>query len=127
MKRPNIRAKHGPEYGIQNDLVRFLQARGWHIERIIGNALQHGLPDLYAGHPSFGQRWVEVKNESRYDFTRAQKHKFPILDHFGIGIWVLVAATDTEYDKLFGPPNWRDYWKTRYGAIDIDELLDELE
>lgn len=126
MKRPSIRKKHGPEYGIQNSIVRYLINHGWHVERIIGNAFQSGLPDLYAGHKEYGQRWIEVKNESRYDFTRAQKLKFPVLDSFGIGIWVLVAATEIEYDKLFKPPNWKDYWKTRYGAINIDELLDDL-
>ena len=126
MKKPTIRKKHGPEYGIQNEIVRYLREREWHVERIIGNAFQSGLPDLYAGHKKFGQRWIEVKNESRYDFTKAQKNKFPILDSFNIGIWVLVAATEQEYDKLFKEPNWKEYWKTGYGEINIDQLLEDL-
>jgi len=126
MKKPSIRKKHGPEYGIQNRIVTYLEARGWHIERVIGNAFQSGLPDLYAGHKEFGQRWIEVKNASDYIFTRAQKLKFPVLDHYGIGIWVLVEATEEEYDKLFSTPNWKDYWKPSYGKINLDELLDEL-
>lgn len=126
MKKPSIRKKYGPEYGIQNKIVIYLRARGWHIERIIGNAFQSGLPDLYAGHKDYGQRWIEVKNESQYEFTRAQQLKFPVLDYYGIGVWVLVAASEKEYDKLFQTPNWKDYWKPRYGEIDIDALLDEL-
>ncbi len=126
MKRPSIRQKHGPEYGIQNEVIAYLIQRGWHTERIIGNAFQRGLPDLYAGHKKWGQRWIEIKNETRYEFTKAQRHKFPILDSFNIGIWVLVAATEEEYDKLFQPPNWKEYWKTRYGDINLDELLEEL-
>ena len=47
MKKPSIRAKHGPEFHIQKEIVKFLQARGWHVERLVGNAYQAGLPDLY--------------------------------------------------------------------------------
>ena len=81
---------------------------------------------MYAGHAQWGQRWIEIKNETRYDFTKAQRAKFPVLDSFNIGIWVLVAATEKEYDKLFHEPNWKDYWKKSYGAINIDELLEDL-
>ncbi len=126
MKRPSIRQKHGPEYGIQNEVIAYLIQRGWHVERIVGNAFQRGLPDLYAGHKNWGQRWIEIKNETRYEFTKAQRHKFPILASFNIGIWVLVAATEEEYDKLFQEPNWKEYWKPRYGNINLDELLEDL-
>ena len=38
------------------------------------------------------------------------------------------ADNKEEYDKLFGPPNWRDYWKKSWGDVpDVDALLDELE
>ena len=126
MKRPKIRSKHGPEYGIQNQIRKYLIDRGWHVERIIGNAFQSGLPDLYAAHPKWGQRWIEVKNEGRYEITKAQRLKFPILAQYGVGVWILVAATEKEYDKLFAEPNWEDYWKDSYGPVDIDNLLDGL-
>ena len=40
----------------------------------------------------------------------------------------MVAATEDEYDKLFQPPNWREYWKSRYDEylMDVDVLLAEL-
>jgi hypothetical protein len=127
MDKPRIRKAHGPEYGIQRDIMRFLRLRGWHVERIIGVGWQFGLPDLYITHPKFGQRWLEVKNDGEYSFTRQQRRKFPILDAFGTGIWILTAATEEEYEKLFKMPNWKDYWKDSWGEIDIEILLREIE
>ena len=120
---------HGPEYHIQAEIIRFLRARDWHVERLIGGAFQMGLPDLIAFHRKWGFRFVEVKNAKRYSFTTAQKIKFPILESFKVGIWILVAATQEEYDKLFSPPNWRSYWKPQWKLPtqeDIDEMLDNL-
>jgi hypothetical protein len=63
-----------------------------------------------------------------WEYTKAQCQKWPIWDDFGIGIWIITAATEEEYDKLFKPPNWRDYWKPRYDAylMDVNVLLAEL-
>lgn len=126
------RAKHGPEFYIQQDLIVFLKARGWHVERMIGNAFQMGIPDLFIAHPKWGQRWLDVKRPGKnYSFTKAQKLKWPVWEAFNIPIWILTAATQEEYDKLFQPPNWRDFWKESWGAIptlaDIDAMLDELD
>jgi hypothetical protein len=131
MDPKKARAKHGPEYGIQARIVQYLYERGWHVERIVGLGIQFGLPDLYITHPKWGQRWLEVKCPDHYTFTRHQKRKFPILDHYGTGIWILTAATDDEYQRLFKLPNWRDYWKPEWGSSEIvedgiDALLDEL-
>jgi hypothetical protein len=55
-----------------------------------------------------------VKNPEKYSFTPAQLETFPMFGAKGIGIWVLVAATEAEYRKLFGPANWYTYlsnWK----------------
>jgi hypothetical protein len=125
-----MRPKHGPEYKIQKAIIDFLSARGWHVERIVGGAFQMGLPDLYVAHPKWGQRWVEVKNDGRYSFTRAQKIKWPVLEMYGVGIWILKGATQEEYDKLFAPPNWRDYVKKTWKMPtrqEIDKLLSEME
>ena len=123
-----MRAKHGPEYKIQKDIITFLRARGWHVERIIGNAYQSGLPDLEAFHKKWGVRKIEVKKPVGYTFTKAQKRKFPVLEAFGACIWILNADTQEQYDLLFKKPNWRDYWKDSWGDIpDIDKLLSEIE
>jgi hypothetical protein len=125
-----VRTKHGPEFAIQAAIIEFLRTRGWHTERLIGNAFQSGLPDLVAFHRKWGQRFIEVKNAGRYSFTRAQKAKFPVLESFGVGIWILTAADQIEYDKLFAPPNWRDYVKKTWHIptqAEIDQLLDEIE
>lgn len=125
-----MRSKHGPEYKIQTLLIEFLEARGWHTERIVGSAFQMGLPDLFIAHPKWGQRWVEVKNPERYSFTKAQKLKFPVLEKFGVGIWIITSADQEGYDKLFAAPNWRDYVKAGWNLPtqqDIDKILEEIE
>jgi hypothetical protein len=86
-----------------------------------------GLPDLLVGHPKWGVRFLEVKNDGEYNFTRAQKLKFPVLDAFGFGVWILTSATEEEYQKLFGAPNWKDYWKPQWGEINVESLLEELD
>jgi hypothetical protein len=120
-----IRPKHGPEWYIQRDVTGFLRARGWWVERTHGNLYMKGFPDLYAAHPKFGQRWIDVKNPVAWEFTKAQCQKWPVWDRFKIGIWIIVAATEEEYDKLFKEPNWRDYWKPRYDEylMDVNSLL----
>ena len=121
---------HGPEYAIQQDIVAFLKARGWHVERLIGNAFQSGLPDLLAFHKKWGYRFIEVKYAERYSFTKAQKVKFPTLEQFNVGIWILTEATQEAYDKLFKKPNWRDYVKKTWKIPtqkEIDLLMDQVD
>ena len=126
MKRVKFRSKHGPEWKIQRDFVRFLKARHWHVERMVGNMYQSGVPDIYIAHKKYGDRWVDLKNPTSYEFTRAQIAKWPIWDAHGIGIWIITCNED--YPKLFKPPNWRQYWKDKYDEIPTrEELIRELE
>lgn len=74
-----------------------------------GNLYQSGFPDVYCMHRSYGSRWVEVKNPLAYAFTPAQIREFPLMVAHGTGVWVLVAATEEEYQKLFKPCNWWHY------------------
>lgn len=122
------RPKHGPEWYIQQALIASLKARRWHVEHTHGNLYQTGFPDLYVMHEKWGQRWIDCKQPKRYTFTKAQRLKWPLWEANGTGIWILTAATQEEYDKLFKPPNWRDFWKASWGQVpDIDALLDELD
>jgi len=100
--------KKGPEAKIQEDLVKFLRARGWFVQIIHGNMYQRGLPDLYIAKRRYGTRWVEVKYAPKFSFTPAQWENFPRMIAEGVGIWVLVAATEEEYKKLVEKPN---LWK----------------
>ena len=124
-----IKPLHGPEWHIQKALCNFLRTRGWVAEVMHGNAFQRGIPDLYLFHKKWGSRWVDVKHPKKYSFTKAQRIKWPYWDSMGIGIWILTAATQTEYDKLFAAPNWEDYWKKSWDMpteAEIDTMLDAL-
>jgi len=124
-----IRPRLGPEFIIQRDFVRYLRDREWLVERTHGNLFQQGFPDLYVSHKENGQRWIDVKNPASYRYTKAQIQKWPIWDSYGIGIWIITGATDADYDKLFQPPNWKEYWKPSYDQylIEPEVLLAEME
>jgi hypothetical protein len=78
-------------------------------------------------HPQYGKRWVDYKVAGRYSLTRAQREKWPLWESMGTGIWILTDVCEANYAKLFAPPNWREFWKDRYGTLaDIDELLDAI-
>lgn len=120
---------HGPEFKIQADLIRFLQARGWHVERMIGNAFQSGIPDLYIYHKQWGARWVDVKQPNKYSFTKAQKLKWPVWERAGVGIWIVTEASEAGTDCLYGPPNWRSFVKKSWNIKtlkEIDEMMESL-
>lgn len=109
MNTPKIKAKRGPEDIIQSDLIDFLKIRDWFVQVLHGNLYQFGMPDLFIAKRGFGYRFVEVKNPVKYAFTGAQLETFPKLQAAGVGIWVLTAATEHEYKKLFLPANWYHY------------------
>ena len=122
-------SKDEPELEIQRKLVTFLKWRGWHVERLLADSFQNGFPDLYCYHKKWGQRWVEVKRPNDDSFTKSQRQRFPVWEAAGIGIWILTAATQDQYDLLFKPPNWRDFWKPSFALptkAEADAMFDEL-
>lgn len=124
--------RNDEEKRIRDKLIRpMLEGLGWLVEVTHGSQFMKGFPDLYLSHPKQGIRWVDVKVEGDYEFTTAQRHKWPIWHQFGTGIWIMTDATPTQYKRLFDVPNWLDYWKPRYGdpfkKFDLDALLDTIE
>lgn len=116
--RPKKNKKTGPERKIQDAIIAMLKMHDWFVKETHGNMYQSGFPDLWACHKSYGHRWVEVKNAESYSFTPAQLHDFPIFGAKGSGVWILVAATEKEYKKLFETQNWWKYlglWQERVG------------
>ncbi len=105
MFQPTIK-RRGPEHIIQTAIISFLSVRDWTVMVTHGNMYQQGFPDLYALHHNYGAKWIEVKNPKAFSFTNAQRKYFPIISAAGEGIWILTAATETEYQKLFKKPNW---------------------
>ena len=98
-----------PEAQLQLDIIKMLRNYEWYVKPTHGNAYQSGFPDLFCSHTLYGHRWVEVKVTPYYKFTQAQLETFPKLCAHGSGVWILVAATRLEYDKLFKKPNWHVY------------------
>jgi len=103
----------GPEWIIQEKIMKMLRLKGWWVKRIHGNMYQGGLPDLYASHRVYGVRWIEVKLPSMKGskFTRAQLETFPEMCKNGSGVWVLTGDSKEEYKKLFSKHNWWSYCK----------------
>lgn len=108
--RPKVNAHNGPEAKIQADIEKYLRQREWFVLATHGNQFQFGFPDNYATHQKFGPRWIEVKNPEQFSFTPAQIKIFPQLSANGTSIWILGAATDEEYSKLFKPANWFEWF-----------------
>lgn len=104
-----IRPKHGPEFKIQKDIIKYLREREWFIRQTHGCQWQAGFPDLICAKRRYGTRWIEAKAPIGYKFTDAQLKTFPEFSKNKIGIWVLTEMTDESYQKLFKPPNWAQY------------------
>lgn len=119
--------RQSPETKIRDSLRDYLGGRGWLVEIMHGNIFQKGIPDLYLHHPKHGYRWVDVKVEGKYEFTKAQIKKWPQWEAKGVGIWILTEPV-SQYERLFSKPNWRYYWKPKYDKrITIDEAIDRIE
>ncbi len=104
-----IATRQGPEAIIQRDFTNFLKIRNWSVRSTHGSTFQFGFPDLFCCHKSYGARWVECKCPTGYKFTAAQMEYFPELNSHGVGVWIITAATENEYKKLFKPQNWWAY------------------
>lgn len=109
MKPLKQRPKKGPEAKIQEAIIKMLRGREWLVKPTHGSMFQYGFPDLYACHHRYGPRWIEVKNPKSYKFTPAQLEEFPRFSAAKAHIWILVGATEEEYQKLFKPENWFTY------------------
>ena len=100
-----------PETILQEAIMKSMTWKGWFCKNTHGNLYQSGFPDFFATHITYGHRWVEVKMPDRSGdpFTKAQHETFPLLCAHGSGVWVLIADTDFEYEKLFKKFNWWQY------------------
>lgn len=110
-------SKTGPEAVIQEDIITRLKRHDWVTQVFMGNMFQFGIPDLFAAHPNFGQKWIEVKNPAGFSFTPAQQQKFPVWSAAGVGIWILFGDSDTELMKLTKPANWFEIYVQWTGGV----------
>jgi len=119
MKSFTPRKKKKPETELQERIIDFLTLKGWFVKSTHGSMYQSGFPDLYCTHKTYGHRWIEVKMPHRTGdmFTSAQHETFPLLCQHGAGVWVLTAATEREYEKLFKRFNWWVYLDIKHANI----------
>lgn len=99
-----------PEARIQKEIIEYLELRKWFVKILHGNIHQTGMPDLFICKRSLGWRFVEVKQPEKYMFTEAQCATFPKFAEAGVGIWILTAAIEQQYNLLFKPCNWYHYF-----------------
>ncbi len=105
---PRIKGVKGPEYKIQQKIIKYLETRGWFVKIMTGTMYQWGMPDLFACHARYGIKLIEIKNPESYSFTAGQYSEFPKLQTHGVPIYIMTAATDSNYARLFEPSNlWR--------------------
>lgn len=112
--KPIKNYKKGPEAKIQDAIIKMLREKGWWVKTTHGNMYSTGWPDLYAAQRKYGTRWIEIKNPESFRFTPAQVQDFTRMAAEGIGVWILVSATEDEYQKLFQRPN---FWAYLNGSI----------
>lgn len=126
-KKPVFRGN--PEKKIETEIREFLALRGWLVEKTHSSAYSSGWPDLMCWHPEHGLRWVDVKVKGRYHYTKSQCQTWPKWEGHGLGVWIMVAATEEEYAKLFDRPNFRDYWRNSYNRYiqDPKEVVNSLD
>lgn len=119
MEPKKLQQRRNPEADIQQRIMTFMKARGWLCKATHGSAYSAGFPDLYCTHKRWGIRWIEVKlpGMKGSKFTKDQEKWFPLLSQNGTKIWILTAATETEYSKLFKrdkkgqlQDNWLEYF-----------------
>ena len=84
-------------------ILLFLRARGWLVEKVHGGRYMAGWPDLFAFHPKYGYRWIEVKRPGTGRLTDRQRARFTKWNEHGCPIWILTSRD--ECTLLKGPPN----------------------
>jgi len=105
-----INAPRGDSEKEIQDRIRTALARaGWTVvDKTHGNCFQPGWPDLYAFHPTYGHRWIEVKTPTG-SLTKAQRARFACWTAAGVQIHVLCS---TDLASLFRPGDWEE-WLTK--------------
>lgn len=125
---PRGNRSSGPESKIQEAIIKRLRQLGWYVKVMPGSSLQSGFPDLFACHPAYGIRLIEVKNPYAHSFTSAQRIEFPKMVTHGAPIYVLISADDSEIRKLHHGSNLHEYMSCMKIANDtILKLLQEMK
>lgn len=102
-----LKPKARPEDLIVAQLKSYMLNRGWLFKKIHGDMYQSGFPDAFTYHKKYGLRLIEVKTpQGRLEASQIEF--FHQLASVGCGCWILTSADESQYNLLFGPPNW--FW-----------------
>lgn len=123
------------ESQLQREIRDYLRDRGWLVEVFTCGAFQKGIPDLYAFRRDTHwhgmsntttelHRWVDIKRPGLGTLTKAQAQKWPLWESIGLGVWIM---TDCDDRVLYGPPNFRKWWKPRYDKYQVKSGASILE
>lgn len=88
-------------------LRQYMAVREWYTVKIPGGRFLSGFPDIYATHHRFGIRLIETKIPIGGKLSDSQIAMFRKLARHGSKIYVL--HDETNYDMLFGDPNWLSF------------------
>lgn len=114
------------EAKIQSEIRDYLRSRGWLAYVTTCGAYMRGLPDLICHHPKHGTRLVDVKRPKTGKLTKAQCQTWTEFEKYGLGVWIMTECDDS---VLWGPPNYRDWWKPSYDKYLVRsgaEILEEF-
>jgi len=106
LQRPKIKTKQGPEYSIQQAVIRYLEDRDWMVKVVNAGLYNFGFPDLVACHKNYGIKFIEIKQPVKnVSFTPAQYKYFPEFCRNGAPIYILTSANEENYQRLFDKSN----------------------
>ncbi len=105
MRKPRIKGKHGKEWKIQRDIIRYLEDRNWMVKVVCASLFNYGFPDLLVCHAKYGIKLIEVKVATSFRFTPAQLRDFKEFISHGAPIYILTAANEENYQRLFRKSN----------------------
>lgn len=101
------------EWQLQQLVIKELRNKGWYVIEMHASQVLSGMPDLYCTHSKYGQRWLELKLESKHCWTTGQKENFPKMVANGTKIWVSFSHQNVE-DLLMKPSNFTQVYAGLY-------------
>lgn len=112
-----ITSRGHPETDLWRALRTLMQRDGWYVKKMHGSKFQSGLPDVYASHRQFGERWIELKVDNN-TLEQSQISEFGKMSAGGCRIFILRKISEYP-DVLFRAPNWAHYGMNKIKTVGV--------